>query len=100
MKRSIKNLATAILFVGLISLLGGCGGTDIDQDYLISYFDSDCCPTYLISTEVWLDNWYGFPDGLIYWETTRCSKLDLDSTLDREYRKAEYAERKAQKCLE
>ena len=100
MKRSIQKLATAILFVGLISLLSGCGGTRIDQSYFIRDFDNNYCPIYLISTKVWLDNWYGSPDGLIYWETTRCSELNLDSTLVAEYRRAKHAERKAQKCLE
>lgn len=32
MKRSIKNLATAILFVGLISLLGGCDNFEKVKD--------------------------------------------------------------------
>ena len=70
-----------VMFIFLI----GCGGVSIKQRVSMnSYLDN----TNLVSTQVWVRNWMGFPETLEYWETRRCTYAELDSVKKWEYEKA------------
>lgn len=90
-----------VLMLVLIGFLSGCRDhTSIDQSNQIYNYDCKCNETYLISTKIWVRNWYGFSEGLPYWETRTCGMYQLDSIMNVEYKKAEKEAERIEKCLE
>ena len=99
MKRKFK-IYQLILFVGLASLLGGCGGLDIEQEISTSHDYDNCIKQYTIRTVIHNRNWEGRSKECIYlqyrWDVKAKNR---DSIAYIEYRKAELFKKRAEDCF-
>ena len=81
----------------LIVFLFGCGGVKLEQDVSIHSY-VNC--TYSVSTEVWVNNFTGFPVTLEYLKIVKCKYSEIDSVKQLERLKAEKVVKRVQECYE
>ena len=100
MKRKFR-IYQLILFVGLISLLGGCGDHVTIEQKVEEKTDYIACYTYYrVETCVWVRNWMGYSVELVDMQIKLNVGDNVDEIKEAEYKRAIEIADKVQMCLD